>query len=75
MTRLRSVPGIRAVSAASGVPLWDDAGVWDFEVEGRPAPRPGEMAWNAAATVARDGFFETLGHSPRARTILLGTRR
>ena len=61
MTRLRSVPGIRAVSAASGVPLWSDAGVWDFEVEGRPRPLPGQMAWNAAATVARDGFFETLG--------------
>jgi len=61
ITRLRSVPGIRAASASSGVPLWDDAGVWDFEIEGRPSPRPGETAWNAAATVARDGFFETLG--------------
>jgi putative ABC transport system permease protein len=61
MTRLRSAPGIRAASASSGVPLWDDAGVWDFEIEGRPSPRPGETAWNAAATVARDGFFETLG--------------
>ena len=61
MMRLRSVPGIRAVSAASGVPLWSDAGVWDFEVDGRPRPLPGQMAWNAAATVARDGFFETLG--------------
>jgi len=61
MARLRSTPGIRAASASSGVPLWDDAGVWDFEIEGRPRPRPGETAWNAAATVARDGFFETLG--------------
>jgi putative ABC transport system permease protein len=61
MTRLRSTPGIHSASAASGVPLWNDAGVWDFEVEGRPRPRPGEVAWNAAATVARSGFFETLG--------------
>ena len=61
LARLRAVPGVRAASAASGVPLWSDAGVWDFEIEGRPSPRPGEMAWNAAAAVARDGFFETLG--------------
>ncbi len=61
VARLRAVPGVRAASAASGVPLWSDAGVWDFDIEGRASPRPGEMAWNAAAAVVRDGFFETLG--------------
>jgi predicted permease len=61
MTRLRAVPGVRNASAASGVPLWNNVGVWDFEIEGRPKPRPGETAWNAAAVVTRPGYFETLG--------------
>jgi predicted permease len=61
MARLRAMPGIRSVSAASGVPLGNNAGVWDFEIEGRPKPRPGETAWNAAAVVTRPGYFETLG--------------
>jgi putative ABC transport system permease protein len=60
MARIRSIPGVQAASAASSVPLWSDAGVWDFEIEGRPRPRPGEMAWNAAAVVTRDEYFETL---------------
>ena len=66
MARLRTAPGIRGASAASGVPLWSNAGVWDFEIDGRPKPRPGEVAWNAAAVVARPGYFETLG-IPMAR--------
>ena len=61
IARLRAAPGIRGASAASEVPLWASAGVWDFEIEGRPKPRPGEVAWNAAAVVARPGYFETLG--------------
>jgi predicted permease len=60
MERLRATPGIRSASAASGVPLWDNQGVWDFEIEGRPKPRPGEVAWNAAVVVATAGYFETL---------------
>ena len=59
--RLRSVPGVRAASAGSGVPLWSDTGVWDFDIEGKPRPARGEMAWNAGITVVRDQFFETLG--------------
>jgi putative ABC transport system permease protein len=66
IARLRATPGIRAASAASGVPLCCGAGVWDFEIEGRPRPRPGEVAFNAAAVVARPGYFETL-QIPMAR--------
>ena len=61
IARLRSMPGVRAASAGSGVPLWSDTGVWDFAVEGKPQPARGEMAWNAGVTVVRDRFFETLG--------------
>ncbi len=59
--RLRATPGIRNATVATGVPLWSSAGVWDFEIEGRPKPRPGEVAWNASAVVVRPGYFETLG--------------
>jgi putative ABC transport system permease protein len=60
LTRVRSMPGVQSASAASGVPMWSDVGVWDFEIEGRPRPRPGETAWNAAVVIARPGYFETL---------------
>ena len=43
------------------MPLWDDQGVWDFEIEGRPQPAAGALAWNAAAVIVRPGYFETLG--------------
>jgi putative ABC transport system permease protein len=59
--RLRGQAGITAVSAGTTVPLWRDQGVWDFEIEGRPKPPAGALAWNAAAVVVRPGYFETLG--------------
>jgi putative ABC transport system permease protein len=59
--RLRHHPGVTAVSAGTTVPLWDDQGVWDFEIEGRPRPAAGALAWNAAAVIVRAGYFETLG--------------
>ena len=59
--RLRGAPGVTAASAGSTVPLWSDQGVWDFEIDGRPKPGAGQMAWNAAAVIVRPGYFETLG--------------
>ena len=58
--RLRNHPGVTAVSAGTTVPLWNDQGVWDFEIEGRPRPAAGALAWNAAAVIVRAGYFETL---------------
>lgn len=60
LDRLRAIPGVAAVSASSEVPLLNDAGVWDFEIEGRPKPKPGETAWNAAAVIARADLARTL---------------
>ena len=59
--RLRATPGVTAASAGSTVPLWTDQGVWDFQIDGRPQPGAGKMAWNAKAVVVRPGYFETLG--------------
>ncbi len=61
LDRLSRTPGISAVSAGSTMPMASGAGVWDFEVEGRPAPGPGQPAWNAGAVIALHGYFETLG--------------
>ena len=61
IARLRSLPGVSAASAGTTVPMWNDQGVWDFEIDGRPTPGSGEVAWNAAAVIVRPGYFETLG--------------
>jgi putative ABC transport system permease protein len=61
LDRIHALPGVRSATASSGVPLWSDTGVWDFDIEGQPEPAPGEMAWNAGITIVRRGFFETLG--------------
>ncbi len=58
--RLSRTPGVTSVSAGSTVPLADNAGNWDFEVEGRPAPAPGQPKWNAKAVIVLPGYFETL---------------
>jgi predicted permease len=61
LERLRALPDVAAASASSEVPFLESAGVWDFEIEGQPKPRPGEMAWNAAAVIARPDLPRTLG--------------
>jgi predicted permease len=59
--RLMASPGVASVSAGTTVPLWNGAGNWDFDVEGKPAPAPGQPARNAKAVIVRPGYFETLG--------------
>lgn len=59
--RLSRIAGVTAVSAGSTMPMVSGAGVWDFEVEGRPAPGPGQPALNAGAVIAMPAYFETLG--------------
>ena len=58
--RLRSIPGVRGVSAALYAPMtgdsWND-GVW---VEGKPEPR-GDEDNSAGWTRVTPGFFETIG--------------
>jgi putative ABC transport system permease protein len=73
LNHLRAVPGVEAASASSDVPLLNDAGVWDFEIDGRPRPRPGEMAWNAAAVIARADLPRALGFPVKRGRFLQST--
>jgi putative ABC transport system permease protein len=61
LERLRTSSGVVSASAGTTVPLWTDEGVWDFEIEGRPKPGAGALAWNASAVIVRPGYFEALG--------------
>ena len=58
--RLSRLPGVRIATATSTVPLVNGVGVWDFRIEGRPAPAAGQPAWNAPPSFVRAGFFEAL---------------
>ena len=52
---------MRSASASTVVPILSSSGVWDFDIEGRPEPAPGQPAWNAVFVAARPGFLETIG--------------
>jgi putative ABC transport system permease protein len=60
-TRLEALPGVRAASAASRLPLSGDAGRSDFRIEGRSVPADGERMWNAEWSVVLPGYFRTAG--------------
>jgi putative ABC transport system permease protein len=58
--QVRSLPGVRAVGASTGLPLSVRSGDWSFDIEGRPRNGtrfPGAADWY----VVTPGYFETLG--------------
>ena len=61
MERLNAVPGVTRATFSTNLPVVGGIGVWDFEIEGRAKPGPGQPAWNAAPTFAAPGYFETVG--------------
>jgi putative ABC transport system permease protein len=66
--RLRALPSVTAASAVNHVPLAGDVFRLDIELQGRPAPRPGE-APSAVYRVAMPDYFRTAGiHVLRGRT-------
>ena len=55
----RSLPGVEAVGASSGLPLAVASGDWGFDIEGRPrvnGRRPGRADWYAVTP----GYFDAL---------------
>src|SRR5450432_1711444 len=58
--RLRAVPGVQRASAVNHVPLAGDVFTLGVQIEGRPAPQPGDEP-TAVYRVAIPGCFETIG--------------
>ena len=61
LERLNALPGVKRATFSTNLPVVGGIGVWDFVIEGRPEPGPGQPAWNAAPTFAAPGYFETVG--------------
>ena len=57
--QVRNIPGVESAGAINHLPLAGDLWGWDFAIEGRPKPRPGESP-GAAYRVAMPGYFETM---------------
>ena len=59
LEKLRTIPGVNSVGGINHLPLAGD--LWDrgFQIEGRPAPRPGETP-NAVFRIVMPGYFETM---------------
>jgi putative ABC transport system permease protein len=61
LERLGALPGVTGATLATNLPVVGGIGVWDFQIEGRPQPGPGQPALNGAPTFAAPGYFETVG--------------
>jgi predicted permease len=58
--RLRALPGMQAASAVNHVPLAGDMFTLGVQIEGQPAPPPGDEP-KAVYRVAMPRYFETIG--------------
>ena len=74
IARLRSMPGVASVAAINHMPLVGDIWGFPYFVEGRPAPRPGEVP-TATFRVVSAGYFETMGISMASGRTLASTDR
>jgi predicted permease len=59
LERLRSLPGVQAAGAINHLPLAGDLWGWNFAIEGRPQPRPGE-APAAVYRIVTPGYFAAM---------------
>jgi putative ABC transport system permease protein len=59
--RLKATPGVAGVGLTSHLPLSGSNRVRGFEIQGRPAPAPGQPAPVANYRVVTPGLFDTLG--------------
>ncbi|MFN2567652.1 MAG: ADOP family duplicated permease, partial [Gemmatimonadaceae bacterium] len=63
LEEVRRLPGVRAAGAVTGLPLTVTLGDWNFAIEGKARPAPGQHERGAAADwqVATPGYFEAMG--------------
>jgi putative ABC transport system permease protein len=60
IAELRSVPGVEAAAAVSGLPLNENGGSVGFHAEGQPVPRDNEHSYVIYRLVT-PGYFDTIG--------------
>jgi putative ABC transport system permease protein len=60
LQKLEAVPGLESVTLARAVPFSGNGGSDQLEVEGRPAPLPGQEL-TALSNIVSAGYFRTLG--------------
>jgi putative ABC transport system permease protein len=59
LERVRAIPGVVAAAGINHLPLAGDLWGWNFLIEGRPRPRPGELPI-AVYRLVTPGYFETM---------------
>lgn len=59
LDRVRALPGVESAGAINHLPLAGDMWGWNFRIDGRPQPRPGEEPL-AVYRIAMPGYFETM---------------
>ena len=59
LDRVRAVPGVEAAAYINHLPLTGDRWGFDFSIDGRPKPRPGESP-NATYRVVFPGYFRAM---------------
>jgi putative ABC transport system permease protein len=59
LRQVRNVPGVESAGAINHLPLAGDLWGWNFTIDGRPQPRPGEEPM-AVYRVAMPGYFEAM---------------
>jgi putative ABC transport system permease protein len=62
MERVGSIPGVQSASAINHLPLGGDVWTLGFNIEGRPAPAPGEKP-GAVYRIVRPRYFQTMGEA------------
>jgi len=60
LQRVDAVPGVQSASAINHLPLSGDVWTLSFNIEGRPAPGPGEKQ-GAVYRIIRPDYFRTMG--------------
>jgi putative ABC transport system permease protein len=58
--RVQALPGVRAASVTTNLPLTNRGNAMGFTVEGRPEPAPGQTS-SAVTRVVSPNYFQTMG--------------
>jgi putative ABC transport system permease protein len=59
LDQVQALPGVLSVSATNHLPLAGDMWGWNFEIQGRPKPKPGESPMGVYR-LAMPKYFETM---------------